>query len=94
MDFSFCIWEFHSSWNVFYIEHNMLRTGVGRFNTDMLRWGLSKSPPCDCGADQQTEKYIITECTLYRLPNGLHGLIVVDADAATREWLLIKFPEI
>ena len=27
-------------------------------------------------------------------PNSLHGLIDVDADAATREWLLSKFPEI
>ena len=33
-------------------------------------------------------------CPLYRQPNGLHGLIDVDADAATREWLLSKLPEI
>ena len=60
----------------------------------MWRWGLSKSPACDCGADQQTANHIITECPLNRPPNGLHGLIDVDADAATREWLLSKFPEI
>ena len=48
----------------------------------------------DCGADQQITNHIITECPLYRPPNGLHGLIDVDADAATREWLLSKFPEI
>ena len=44
--------------------------------------GLSKSPACDCGADQQTENLIITEFPLYRPPNGLHGLIDVDADAS------------
>ena len=38
--------------------------------------------------------HIITECQLYRPPNGLHDLIDVDADAATHEWLLNKFPEI
>ena len=73
---------------------NRLRTGVGRFNTDMWRCGLSKSPACNCGADQQTANHIITECPPYHPPNGFRGLIDVDADAATREWLLSKFPEI
>ena len=48
----------------------------------------------ECGADQQIANHIITECLLYRPPNGLHGLIDVDVDAATREWPLSKFPEI
>ena len=74
-----------------WLKLNRLRTGVGRFNAEMWRWGLSKSPACDCGADQQTANHIITECPLYRQPNCLHGLIDVDADAATREWLLSKF---
>ena len=77
-----------------WVKLNRLRTGVGRFNADMWRWGLSKRPAYDCGADQQTANHIITECPLYHPPNGLHGLIDVDADAATREWLLSKFPEI
>ena len=76
-----------------WVKLNRLRTEVGRFNADMWRWGLSKSPACDCGADQQTANHIITECHLYRSPNGLHGSINVDADAATRECLLNKFPE-
>ena len=77
-----------------WVKLNRLRTGVGRFNADMWRWGLSKSPACNCGADQQTANHIITECPPYRPPSGLQGLIAVDADAATREWLLSKFPEI
>ena len=77
-----------------WVKLNRLRTAAGRFNADMWTWGLSTSPACDCGGDQQTVNHIITECPLYRPPNGLHGLIDVDADAATREWLLHKFPEI
>ena len=77
-----------------WVKLNRLHTGVGRSNADMWRWCLSRSPACDCGADQQTANHIITECPLYRPPNGVHGLIDVDADAATREWLLSKFPEI
>ena len=65
-----------------WVKLNRLRTGVGCFNADMWRWGLSKSPACDCGADQQTVNHIINVCPLYRPPNGLHGLINVDADAA------------
>ena len=70
-----------------WVKLNRLRTGVGRVNADMWRWGQSKSQACDCGADQQTANHIITEGPLCRPPNGLHGLIDVDADAATREWL-------
>ena len=75
-----------------WVKLNRLRTGIGRFNADMWKWGLSKSPAS--GADQQPANHIITECPLYRPPNGLHGLIDVDTDATTRDWLLGKFPEI
>ena len=54
------------------VKLNRLRTEVGRLNADMWRWGLSKSPLCDCEADQQTANHVISECPLYRPPNGLH----------------------
>ena len=45
-----------------WVKLNRLCAGIGRFNADMWRLGLSKSAACDCGADQQTANHIITEC--------------------------------
>ena len=45
---------------------------------------------------EQTSRQQITSsriAPLYCPPNGLYGLIDVDSDAATREWLLSKFPD-
>ena len=67
-----------------WVKLNRLRTGVGRFNA-YVEVGQSESPAYDCGADQQTANQIITECPLYRPPNGLRGLIDVDAHVASRE---------
>ena len=53
-----------------WVKLNRLRTGVRRFNADMWRLGLSKSPACDCGADQQTPNHIITEC-----PDTVHQMV-------------------
>ena len=38
-----------------WVNPNRLHTGVGRFNADMWRWGLSKSPASDCRADHAAD---------------------------------------
>ena len=66
---------------------NRLRTGVGRFGANMLRWGLSTSDCCDCGAEQ-TADHITSgrgRCPVHSPPEGIHGLI--ELDVKTRTWL-------
>ena len=64
---------------------NRLRTGVGRFGANMLRWGLSTSDCCDCGAEQTAEHITSGRCPIYRPPEGIHGL--TELDVMTRTWL-------
>ena len=54
---------------------NRLRTGVGRFGANMLRWGLSTNDCCECGAEQTAEHITSGRCPIYRPPEGIHGLI-------------------
>ena len=35
-----------------WIRLNRLRTGVGRFQLSMYKWGLASSPNCKCGATE------------------------------------------
>ena len=64
---------------------NRLRTGVGRFGANILRWGLSTSDCCDCGAEQTAEHITSGRCPIYRPPEGIQGLI--ELDVMTRTWL-------
>ena len=64
---------------------NRLRTGVGRFGANMLRWGLSTSDCCDCGAEQMADHITSGLCPIHRPPEGIHGLI--ELDVKTRTWL-------
>ena len=64
---------------------NRLRTGVGRFGANMLRWGLSTSDCCYCGAEQTADHITSGRCPIYRPPEGIQGLI--DLDVMTRTWL-------
>ena len=64
---------------------NRLRTGVGRFGANMLRWGLSTSDCCDCGAEQPADHITSGLCPIHRPPEGIHGLIELDVN--TRTWL-------
>ena len=64
---------------------NRLRTGVGRFGANKLRWGLSTNDSCDCGADQTADHITSGPCPIYRPPKGNTGLI--DLDDETQTWL-------
>ena len=57
---------------------NRLRTGVGRFGANMLRWGWSTNDSCDCGAEQTADHISSGRCPIYRPPEGIKGLIVLD----------------
>ena len=60
-------------------------TGVGRFGTNMLHWGLSMSNTCDCGAEQTADHITSGCCPIYRPPEGMNGLI--ELDVKMRTWL-------
>ena len=68
-----------------WVRLNRLRTGVGRFRSSMHKWGLAPSAACECGAEEQTADHVILSCPRHRLPNGTHGLKVLDDDTTT--WL-------
>ena len=61
---------------------NRIRTGYGRFKSNMNRMGLSPSASCECGATDHTAQHIASECPL-RSCNG--DLVLLDT--AARNWL-------
>ena len=65
---------------------NRLRTGVGRFGANMLRWGLSTNDSCDCGAEQTADHITSGRCPIYRPPEGINGLIVLDDETRAMLW--------
>ena len=38
---------------------NRLRTGVGRYEASMKKWGLADSAACECGEPEQTADHVI-----------------------------------
>ena len=68
-----------------WVRLNRLRTGVGRFNSSMYKWGLASSPNCECGVTEQTADHFICSCLIPHVPRGARGLQVLDN--ATRCWL-------
>ena len=64
------------------VRLNRIRTGYGRFKSNMNRMGLSPSASCECGATDQTAQHIASECPLHSCDGDL-----VVLDTAARNWL-------
>jgi len=71
---------------------NRPRPGVGRFHSDLYKWGMPSSAACECGAEEQTVDHVVLQCPIHRPPHGLHGLTVLDNE--TIKWLLNTCPKI
>ena len=67
-----------------WVNLNHLRTGVGRFQSSMHKWGLAPTSNCECGALEQTAAHIILDCSLHRAPKGIRGLALLDDDTRYR----------
>ena len=75
-----------------WVRLNRLRTGTGRFRSNMHRWGLAPSAACECGAEEQNADHLITKCPIFKAPNGMHGLVALDEDS--KAWLTTICPEV
>ncbi len=73
------------SYIVFFTLEVSSWTGVGRFGANILRWGVSTSDSCDCGAEQTADHISSGNCPIYSPPEGKNGLI--DLNNKTRTWL-------
>ena len=64
---------------------NRLRTGHGRSNYLMNKWGLCESAACDCGEPHQTMQHISDCCPLRGFNGGIKEILEVAPDAVS--WL-------
>ena len=60
---------FKTTW----VKCNRLQTGLGRFYSSMLKWGLAPSQNC-----KQSTDYVQIVCLMHQAPHGTQGLTVLD----------------
>jgi len=70
----------HQSWSL--LHH--FRTGQGPCHAVLHKWGLAKSPTCDCG-QQQTVSHNTDMCPLTKFDDGLKLLHEAEDNAV--KWL-------
>ena len=75
-----------------WVRLNHPRTGVGRFRSSLLNWGMVPYAACDCGAENQTAEHILAHCPLFSPPHGITGLVRLGDDTIT--WLHESCPDI
>ena len=68
-----------------WVKLNRLRTGVGRFQSSLYKWGLAPSPNCKCGAIDQTADDVFSTCLIHRAPRWVDCVRVLDGE--NRCWL-------
>ena len=51
-----------------WVRLSHFRTGVGRFQSFLHKWGLAPTSICEYGALDQTASHLILKCTLHRPP--------------------------
>jgi len=68
-----------------WVALNRLRTGVGRFDTCLYRWGMPDTPKCICGAKEQSANHIFFDWNILRSLNCLEDLRSLDI--INTEWL-------
>ena len=65
---------------------NRLRMGIGRCNSMLFKWNVIAGPACDCGAEIETVKHIIDECSLAKFEFGFTDLHNLTPEAVA--WIL------
>ena len=60
------------------VRRNRLRTGGGRYQAFVHKWGLAAASICGCDALYQTASHLILECPLRRRPKRYFGLLITD----------------
>ena len=69
-----------------WVKINYVRTGVGRFRSNMHNWSLASSATCKCGADDKTADHVFLHCNIHRAPARIRDLMSLDE--YTTLWLL------
>lgn len=64
-----------------FVTLNRIRTGVGRCNYNLCKWGYQTSACCDCGAPAQTVAHIVKECPRRRFSGTMDDLYELTDDA-------------
>jgi len=54
---------------------NRFQTGQGLCRANLHKWGLARSPSCDCG-QRQTMNHIVDACPLNKFEGGLNLLYI------------------
>ena len=52
------------------VRLNRLRTGVGRFRSNLHKWGVASFATYECGLEEQTADHVVSRCPLYCAPCG------------------------